>query len=80
MEFKRGSIPLSGSTINPKFKNMKTLSTFKAEYKKAKTQKGKTSTMNRAMLNLSHDDQQKFVKWQSEEMNKEFNEQYKDLD
>lgn len=49
---------------------MKTLSTYKAEYKKAKTSKGKTSAYNRAMLNLSHEDKKKFTKWQVAEMNK----------
>jgi len=49
---------------------MKTLATYKAEYKKAKTQKGRQSAMNRAMQNLSHEDQQIFYKWQVETMNK----------
>ena len=48
---------------------MKTLATYKSEYKKAKTQAGKSSAMNRAMLNLSYSDQQLFVKWQNNEMN-----------
>lgn len=52
---------------------MKTLSTHKSEYKRAKTQAGKKSAMNRAMMNLSHEDQQKFAKWQVEEMNKSDN-------
>lgn len=48
----------------------KTLATYKREYKAAKTQKGKKSAMNRAMLNLSHSDKQDFAKWQVKEMNK----------
>ena len=48
---------------------MKTLATYKAEYRKAKTQKGRQSAMNRAMLNLSYDEKQSFVKWQIAEMN-----------
>ncbi len=52
---------------------MKTLSQYKQQYKKAKTQKGKTSAMNGAMLNLSHSDKQLFYKWQVEEMNKQSN-------
>ena len=45
------------------------LSVAKAAYKKAKTSKGKTSAFNKAMLNLSYDDKQAFVKWQVEFMN-----------
>lgn len=52
---------------------MKKLSDYKKKYKRAKTQKGKTLAMNRAMLNLSYDDKELFVKWQNEIMNKEFN-------
>ena len=48
---------------------MKTLATYKAAYTKAKTQKGRQSAMNRAMLNLSYDDKQAFYKWQVEKMN-----------
>jgi hypothetical protein len=48
---------------------MKTLATYKAEYRKAKTQKGKQSIFNKAMLNLSFDDQQLFVKFQVDNMN-----------
>lgn len=48
---------------------MKTLSDYKRQYKKAKTSKGKTSEMNKAMLNLSFADQQAFMKWQTEQMN-----------
>lgn len=44
---------------------MKTLSQYKSEYKKRKTAKGRTSVFNKAMLNLSHQDQQEFIKWQS---------------
>ena len=48
---------------------MKTLSGYKIDYKKRKTQKGRQNVMNRAMLNLSHEDQQKFIKWQVVKMN-----------
>ena len=48
---------------------MKTLATYKAEYSRAKTQKGRQSAMNRAMLNLSYDNKQSFYKWQVEQMN-----------
>jgi hypothetical protein len=48
---------------------MKTLAAYKNQYLKAKTQKGKKSAMNSAMLNLNHEDQQAFVKWQVSEMN-----------
>lgn len=57
-------------TMTLKITTMKTLSNYKAEYKKAKTQKGKQSAMNRAMLNLSYDDKREFMKWQVSEMNK----------
>lgn len=50
---------------------MKTLSNYKASYKRAKTSKGKTSVFNKAVLNLSHKDQQKFFAWQAEYMNKQ---------
>lgn len=43
---------------------MKTLSYYKSLYKRAKTHKGKQSAMNSAMLNLSHNDQQLFIKFQ----------------
>jgi hypothetical protein len=46
---------------------MKDFSYFKSQYKRAKTLAGKKSVMNRAMLNLSHDDQQKFVSWQTKQ-------------
>ena len=49
---------------------MKTLANYKSEYKKAKTQKGKSSSCNRAMLNLSFEDNVKFLKFQILEMNK----------
>jgi len=55
---------------------MKTLSTYKSEYKKAKTQKCKSSAINRAMLNLPYDDKQSFMKWQTEDMNKEYNSRF----
>ena len=48
---------------------MKTLSMYKHDYKKAKTLKGKTTVMNKAMLNLNHVDQKKFYLWQIELMN-----------
>ena len=47
---------------------MKTLATYKREYQKAKTQKGRSSAMNRAMLNLNYADQQAFMSWQIVEM------------
>jgi hypothetical protein len=50
---------------------MKTLSNYKAAYKKAKTQKGRQSAMNSAMLNLSHSDQQMFIDFQVDQMNKD---------
>ena len=43
---------------------MKKVSYFKSRYKRAKTSKGRTSVMNRAMLNLTYSEQQKFVAWQ----------------
>lgn len=49
---------------------MKTLSNYKTAYKAAKTQSSKKSAINKAMLNLSHEDQQKFMKFQIEQMNK----------
>jgi hypothetical protein len=48
---------------------MKTLNTYKNQYLKAKTQKGKKIAMNKAMLNLSYSDQQEFIKWQTNQMN-----------
>lgn len=39
---------------------MKTLPYYKSLYRKAKTHRGKTNAMNSAMLNLSHEDKQKF--------------------
>ena len=47
-----------------------TLSNAKAAYKAAKTQKGKQSAFNKAMLNLSESDKHIFVAWQVELMNK----------
>ena len=43
---------------------MKTLSDYKSDYKKRKTQKGRQNVMNRAMLNLSPKDQWRFLRWQ----------------
>jgi len=43
---------------------MKTLATYKREYLKAKTQKGKQSAMNRAMLNLNYEDKKLFMSFQ----------------
>lgn len=48
---------------------MKTLATYKREYLKAKTHKGKQSAMNRAMLNLDHAEREMFYKWQVATMN-----------
>jgi len=47
---------------------MKTITSYKSDYKKRVTQKGKQSVMNRAILNLSYDDKQKFIKWQINRM------------
>ena len=44
------------------------LSYYKARYRKAKTGKTKARVMNGAM-NLSHEDQQKFISWQTKFMN-----------
>ena len=49
---------------------MKNLSQYKASYKKAKSQVTKQRIINAAMLNLSHEEQQKFMRFQVEEMNK----------
>ncbi len=49
---------------------MKTLSYYKARYKKAKSGKTKAKVMNGAM-NLSHENQQKFISWQVKFMNGE---------
>lgn len=43
---------------------MKTLAQYKADYKARKTLEGKKNVMNKAMLNLSYNDQQAFIKWQ----------------
>jgi hypothetical protein len=51
---------------------MKNLSAYKAAYKAAKTSKGRTSAFNRAMLNLSNEDQRTFVKWQVGEMENQY--------
>jgi hypothetical protein len=53
-----------------KLSKMKNLSQYKASYKKAKSQVTKRRIMNAAMLNLSHDEQQKFMRFQIEEMSK----------
>lgn len=50
---------------------MKTLSYYKARYKRAKNQKTKQRIFNIAMLNLSYCDAQEFIKWQVTEMNKQ---------
>lgn len=42
---------------------MKTLFQYIARYRAAKTIETKTKIFNSAMLNLSHEDQQKFVTW-----------------
>ncbi len=47
---------------------MKTLSTYKREYNRAKTQKGKQSAFNRAMLNLPYTQREIFYKWQVNKM------------
>lgn len=57
--------------VNQKHTKMKTLKFYMRIYAKAKTHKGKQSAMNKAMLNLSHFDQQKFITWQIERMNHE---------
>ena len=44
---------------------MKTLSDYKKNYKRAKTNVTRTKVMNLAMLNLSTKDQQKFISWQT---------------
>jgi hypothetical protein len=49
---------------------MKNLSQYKASYKKSKTQATKQRIMNAAMLNLPHEDQKKFMRFQVKEMNK----------
>ena len=49
---------------------MKTLARYKTEYRKAKTQKGKQSAVNRAMLNLCFENREAFIKWQINEMYK----------
>ena len=43
---------------------MKTLSYYKARYRNAKKSQTLAKVMNGAMLNLSHEDQQKFISWQ----------------
>lgn len=49
---------------------MKTLTECKKQYKRAVTKSGKSFAMNSAMLNLSYEDQQKFITWQVKQMNK----------
>lgn len=49
---------------------MKTLSYYKARYRKAKTGETKAKVMNGAM-NLSYKDQQKFISWQVKFMKSE---------
>jgi len=48
---------------------MRTLSYYKSLYKRAKTSKGKQSSMNSAMLNLKYSDQQMFLKFQLSTLN-----------
>ena len=43
----------------------KTLAYYKSRYKNAKTTATRSKIMNFVMMNMSHDDQQKFVKWQT---------------
>lgn len=45
---------------------MKTLNYYKARYRAAKKGETKAKIMNGAMLNLSHEEQQKFISWQVE--------------
>ena len=47
---------------------MKTLAYYKNRYRKAKTSETKAKVMNDAM-NLSYEDQQKFISWQVKFMN-----------
>jgi hypothetical protein len=42
---------------------MKTLLSYKKAYLNAKTQKGKTSIFNKAILNLNENDKNRFIKW-----------------
>ncbi len=44
---------------------MKTLANYKKQYKTAKTTKTKISVFNKAMLNLTYEEQQKFIMWQT---------------
>jgi len=48
---------------------MKALSNYKARYRNAKTSKTKAKIMD-STNNLSHEDQQKFIKWQVGYMNR----------
>lgn len=48
---------------------MKNLQYYKDRYRKAKRQETKAKVMNDAM-NLPYEDQQKFIKWQVDYMNK----------
>ena len=50
---------------------MKTLSDYKARYRKAVKLETKAKVINRAMLNLSYEDQQKFISWQVSYMRNE---------
>lgn len=50
---------------------MKKLTYYKSQYARRKTQKGKSSVMNSAMLNLSYADQQAFIKWQTKRLTDE---------
>jgi hypothetical protein len=43
---------------------MKNLSYYHNRYRKAKTSAIKAKIMNGATMNLSHEDQQKFIAWQ----------------
>jgi hypothetical protein len=43
---------------------MKTLSYYKNRYRKAVKSETQAKVMNGAMLNLSHEDQHKFISWQ----------------
>lgn len=49
---------------------MKTLSYYKNRYRKAKTSATHAKVLNGAMSNLSNEDQQKFLSWQIDYMNK----------
>jgi hypothetical protein len=45
------------------------LTSYKAQYRKVKTQRGKTSVMTRACYNLTQFDFKQFAAWQNKWMN-----------